>query len=43
MEIIRYHPLIGFAMIEEFSFLQGAAEIILFHHENMMALVIHSG
>ncbi len=33
MEIIRYHPLIGFAMIEEFSFLQGAAEIILFHHE----------
>ncbi|NMC66088.1 MAG: HD-GYP domain-containing protein [Acidobacteria bacterium] len=33
MEIIRYHPLIGFAMIEEFSFLQGAAEIVLFHHE----------
>jgi putative nucleotidyltransferase with HDIG domain len=33
MEIIRFHPLIGFAMIEEFSFLQGAAEIILFHHE----------
>ena len=33
MEIIRYHPLIGFAMVEEFSFLQGAAEIILFHHE----------
>ncbi|MGB9907313.1 MAG: HD-GYP domain-containing protein [Candidatus Saccharicenans sp.] len=33
MEIIKYHPLIGFAMIEEFSFLQGAAEIILFHHE----------
>jgi HD-GYP domain-containing protein (c-di-GMP phosphodiesterase class II) len=33
MEIIKYHPLIGFAMIEEFSFLQGAAEIVLFHHE----------
>ncbi|HUM33692.1 MAG TPA: HD-GYP domain-containing protein [Candidatus Saccharicenans sp.] len=33
MEIIRYHPLIGFAMIEEFGFLQGAAEIVLFHHE----------
>ncbi|MDD8021281.1 MAG: HD domain-containing protein [Acidobacteriota bacterium] len=33
MEIVRYHPLIGFAMVEEFSFLQGAAEIILFHHE----------
>ncbi len=33
MEVIKYHPLIGFAMIEEFSFLQGAAEIVLFHHE----------
>ncbi len=33
MEIIKYHPLIGFAMIEEFGFLQGAAEIVLFHHE----------
>jgi HD-GYP domain-containing protein (c-di-GMP phosphodiesterase class II) len=33
MQIIKYHPLIGFAMIEEFSFLQGAAEIVLFHHE----------
>jgi len=33
MDIIKYHPLIGFAMIEEFSFLQGAAEIVLFHHE----------
>lgn len=33
MEIIKYHPLIGFAMIKEFSFLQGAAEIVLFHHE----------
>lgn len=33
MEIIKFHPLIGFAMIEEFSFLQGAAEIVLFHHE----------
>lgn len=33
MEIIKYHPLIGFAMIKEFSFLQEAAEIVLFHHE----------
>ncbi|MDI6845478.1 MAG: HD domain-containing phosphohydrolase [Candidatus Saccharicenans sp.] len=33
MEIVKYHPLIGFAMIEEFSFLQGASEVVLFHHE----------
>jgi len=33
-EIIKDHPLLGFKLIEEFSFLERAARVVLFHHEH---------
>jgi len=32
-EIIKEHPLVGFEIVREFDFLQGAAEVVLYHHE----------
>lgn len=32
-EIIKDHPLLGYKLIEEFSFLQRAVQVVLFHHE----------
>jgi len=32
-EIIKDHPLLGYKLIEEFSFLQRSAQVVLFHHE----------
>ncbi|MCX7974049.1 MAG: HD domain-containing protein, partial [Candidatus Aminicenantes bacterium] len=32
-EIIKEHPLIGFLLLQEYPFLQGATEIVLYHHE----------
>jgi len=33
-EIIKDHPLLGYKLIEEFSFLQRAAQVVLYHHEH---------
>jgi putative nucleotidyltransferase with HDIG domain len=33
-EIIQEHPLLGYEMVEEFSFLHDAARVVLFHHES---------
>jgi HD-GYP domain-containing protein (c-di-GMP phosphodiesterase class II) len=33
-EIIKEHPLLGYEMVEEFSFLHEAAQVVLFHHES---------
>lgn len=33
-EIIKDHPLLGYKMIEDFSFLRNAAQIVLYHHEH---------
>lgn len=33
-EIIKDHPLLGFKLIEGFSFLERAAQVVLFHHEH---------
>jgi putative nucleotidyltransferase with HDIG domain len=33
-EIIKDHPLLGYKLIEEFSFLQRPAQVVLFHHEH---------
>jgi putative nucleotidyltransferase with HDIG domain len=33
-EIIKDHPLLGFKLIEEFSFLKRAAQVVLYHHEH---------
>ncbi len=32
-EIIKDHPLLGYKLIEEFSFLERPAQVVLFHHE----------
>lgn len=33
-EIIKDHPLLGYKLIEGFSFLQRAAQVVLYHHEH---------
>jgi len=33
-EIIKDHPLLGYKLIEEFSFLERPAQVVLFHHES---------
>jgi putative nucleotidyltransferase with HDIG domain len=33
-EIIKEHPLLGYEMVEEFSFLHRASRVVLFHHES---------
>ncbi len=33
-EIVQEHPLIGYEMLEEFSFLKKAAQVVLYHHES---------
>lgn len=33
-EIVKEHPLIGYEMLEEFSFLKKAAQVVLYHHES---------
>lgn len=33
-EIIKEHPLIGYEMLEEFSFLKKASQVVLYHHES---------
>jgi putative nucleotidyltransferase with HDIG domain len=33
-EIIKDHPLLGYKLIEEFSFLERPAQVVLFHHEH---------
>jgi putative nucleotidyltransferase with HDIG domain len=33
-EIIKDHPLLGYRLIEEFSFLQRASLVVLYHHEH---------
>jgi len=37
-EIIKDHPLLGFKLIEEFAFLQRAAQVVLYHHEHFNGL-----
>jgi putative nucleotidyltransferase with HDIG domain len=37
-EIIKDHPLLGFKLIEEFGFLQRAAQVVLYHHEQYNGL-----
>jgi putative nucleotidyltransferase with HDIG domain len=37
-EIIKDHPLLGFKLIEEFAFLQRAAQVVLHHHEHFNGL-----
>jgi HD-GYP domain-containing protein (c-di-GMP phosphodiesterase class II) len=37
-EIIKDHPLLGFKLIEEFSFLKKPAEVVLYHHERFDGL-----
>jgi putative nucleotidyltransferase with HDIG domain len=37
-EIIKDHPLLGFKLIEEFGFLQRAAQVVLYHHEQYSGL-----
>lgn len=33
-EIVKYHPVLGYELIEELNFLKMAAHIVLFHHES---------
>ncbi len=33
-EIIKDHPLLGYKLIEDFSFLRNAGQIVLYHHEH---------
>lgn len=33
-KIVKEHPLIGYEMLEEFSFLKKAAQVVLYHHES---------
>lgn len=33
-EIIKEHPFSGYEMVEEFSFLRKASQVVLFHHES---------
>jgi putative nucleotidyltransferase with HDIG domain len=37
-EIIKDHPLLGYKLIEEFSFLTQAAKVVLYHHEHFNGL-----
>jgi HD-GYP domain-containing protein (c-di-GMP phosphodiesterase class II) len=37
-EIVKDHPLLGFKLIEEFGFLQRAAQVVLYHHEHYNGL-----
>jgi len=37
-EIIKDHPLLGYKLIEEFSFLERAAQVVLFHHEHFTGM-----
>jgi len=37
-EIIKDHPLLGYKLIEEFSFLQRAAQVVLYHHEHLTGM-----
>jgi putative nucleotidyltransferase with HDIG domain len=37
-EIIKDHPLLGFKLIEEFSFLERAAQVVLYHHEHFTGM-----
>ncbi len=32
-EVIKDHPLLGYRLIEDFSFLQRASKVVLYHHE----------
>lgn len=32
-EIIKEHPLLGYLILQEYPFFQGASEIVLYHHE----------
>ncbi len=32
-EIIKEHPLLGYLLLQEYPFLEGATEVILYHHE----------
>lgn len=32
-EIIKEHPLLGYLLLQEYPFLEGAAEVVLYHHE----------
>jgi len=37
-EIIKDHPLLGYKLIEEFSFLERAAQVVLYHHEHFTGM-----
>jgi len=37
-EIIKDHPLLGFKLIEGFSFLERAAQVVLYHHEHFTGM-----
>jgi putative nucleotidyltransferase with HDIG domain len=37
-EIIKDHPLLGFKLIEGFSFLERAAQVVLYHHERFAGM-----
>ncbi len=37
-EIIKDHPLLGYRLIEGFSFLQRASQVVLYHHEHYNGL-----
>jgi putative nucleotidyltransferase with HDIG domain len=37
-EIIKDHPLLGYKLIEGFSFLERAAQVVLYHHENFTGM-----
>ena len=37
-EIIKDHPLLGYKLIDGFSFLERAAQVVLYHHENFTGM-----
>jgi len=37
-EIIKDHPLLGYKLIEGFSFLERAAQVVLYHHEHFAGM-----
>jgi putative nucleotidyltransferase with HDIG domain len=37
-EIIKDHPLLGFKLIEGFSFLERASQVVLYHHEHFTGM-----
>jgi putative nucleotidyltransferase with HDIG domain len=37
-EIIKDHPLLGFKLIDGFSFLERAAQVVLYHHESFTGM-----